>query len=398
MQASINHRLVQSLKPDPEKPYEVRDVKLNGFMVRVQPSGVMSYICQYARGKRVTLGRVGVLTPTAARNQAIDVLAAVGRGEDPRPKKINVDEIETLGEFLEKEYIPWFKANRKPPYINLNNLSSFDIYHSKKLEEISIKLIDRWSTKQRNKGNKETTIKRYINSIKAVLSKAVEWGYIEVHPLQGMKNIKTDDVSRTRFLSDKEASRLYKLLDKREERLRKERDTANEWRRSRDYELLPDLRKLPFADYLKPIVMIARNTGMRKGEILSLKWTDVNFKSNIVTVRGEIAKSKRTRHIPMNSVAMDVFKKWYDQSDDDELFTITTFKTAWNALIIDSKIKDFTFHDLRHDFASRLVMSGVDLKTIQELLGHADLTMTLRYSHLAPSHKVAAVERLISDG
>jgi len=149
--------------------------------------------------------------------------------------------------------------------------------------------------------------------------------------------------------------------------------------------------------YLKPIVMIARNTGMRKGEILALKWPDVDFKSNVVTVRGVTAKSKRTRHLPLNSVAIDVFKKWYDQTEDDDLFPIASFKTAWNAVIKDAKIKDFTFHDLRHDFASRLVMSGVDLKTIQELLGHADLTMTLRYSHLAPSHKVSAVERLVGN-
>jgi site-specific recombinase XerD len=71
-------------------------------------------------------------------------------------------------------------------------------------------------------------------------------------------------------------------------------------------------------------------------------------------------------------------------------------KRSFHTALRRSDIKDFTFHDLRHTFASHLVMAGVDLTTVKELLGHKTLTMTLRYAHLAPSHKVKAVDILNS--
>jgi integrase len=92
---------------------------------------------------------------------------------------------------------------------------------------------------------------------------------------------------------------------------------------------------------------------------------------------------------------MAVLRQWKQQHPEGRLFAVKKLDTAWENLIERAGIEDFRFHDCRHDFASRLVMAGVDLNTVRELLGHGDIKMTLRYAHLAPEHKAAAVAVLV---
>lgn len=137
---------------------------------------------------------------------------------------------------------------------------------------------------------------------------------------------------------------------------------------------------------------------MRKGEILSLNWNDINLENKVLTVDFQNAKSGNTRHIPLNTQAFNVLSDWQKLSGnigyvfkDSNQQRILDFRYDWAALLEDASITDFRFHDLRHHFASKLVMASVDLNTVRELLGHSDLKMTLRYAHLAPEHKAAAV-------
>ena len=122
----------------------------------------------------------------------------------------------------------------------------------------------------------------------------------------------------------------------------------------------------------------------------------------MLTIEGTYAKSGKTRHIPLNSEALDVLKSWRQQTDSVNLVfpnkngaPFDNVKKAWTGILSEAKITNFRWHDMRHHFASRLVMADVDLNTVRELLGHADMTMTLRYAHLAPEHKANAVEKLV---
>ena len=151
------------------------------------------------------------------------------------------------------------------------------------------------------------------------------------------------------------------------------------------------------------MIIISINTGLRYGELSSLSWGNTHLgDAPVVTVEAAHAKSRKERHIPLNNAAKTTLKKWKDQKPRTSGLVfqlpgggrVKSVRTAWNKVVKDAKITDFRWHDLRHHFASKLVMAGVDLNTVRELLGHSSLQMTLRYAHLAPEHKAAAVELL----
>jgi integrase len=124
-----------------------------------------------------------------------------------------------------------------------------------------------------------------------------------------------------------------------------------------------------------------------------------------MTVRGEDAKTGQTRYVPLNSEAATVAAVWrpatceaeaYVFPSSEEMTPLAYIRKAWTGVLVAALVKAFRFHDLRHTFASNLVMADVDLNTVRELLGHKSIAMTLRYAHLAPEHKAAAVELLVA--
>ncbi|MBS3928559.1 MAG: tyrosine-type recombinase/integrase [Sphingomonadales bacterium] len=402
MRAALTQMTIDKL-PVPASKVEHRDTRLKGLVLRVMPSGVKSWYCEYARGKRVFLGRADVLGVTEARECARVILADVYRGIDPTEARKPKAVMPTYGTYLDGDYAAWAKSSQKAHAQNLNRLkTAFKSLLDQPLDKITALDVERWRAKQVERGLSNQTINRDIASIKASFNRAVDWGILTINPLAKVKKARVDDCLKVRYLSEAEEARLRAVIEERDERRRAERVSANRWRAERGYVLLPSLRDPVFTDHVKPLILLSINTGCRRGELFDLTWSNVNFDRRILTVTGATAKSRRTRHIPLNREATSVLLNWRAQSEDTSGLVFVNEQgerfdranSSWRRLLKAAQITDFRWHDMRHHFASRLAMGGVDLNTIRELLGHSDYTMTLRYAHLAPEFKLKAVEVL----
>jgi len=342
---------------------------------------------------------VSTLRVAEAREAARAALADSALGNDPLVSKRKAI---AWRQFLNEKYEPWVTEHRKSGAATVARLrASFAEFNGTSLSDLSAFAIERWRTKRIKAGLKQVTVNRDLAALRSALTTARSWGLLSSHPMASVKMAKVDAIGHVRFLSEDEAARLQGALDARDELLKAKRASANEWRRARGYPEWPDHGVYP--DHLTPLVTLARHTGCRRGELFALRWRDVDLAGATITVKGDTAKSGQTRVIPLNSDAVGVLRAWRPTEAkgaalvfaNAEGGALTDVKTAFLRVLKAARIEGFRFHDLRHDFASRLVQGGVDLNTVRELLGHADLKMTLRYAHLAPEHKAAAVAVLV---
>jgi integrase len=224
------------------------------------------------------------------------------------------------------------------------------------LSEVTSQLIETWRAERSEKVS-HGTVNRELECLKTLFAKAVEWGKLSDSPARGVRKFRLNN-QRKRFISQAE---FEKLLSK-------------------------------CSDNLKPIVLVARHTGMRRGEILGLTWLDVDLRNRVIYVRD--SKNGEAREVPMNATVRTTLRSLPRQIGADRVFSISHVQKSFARACKAAGIEDFTFHDLRHTFASHLVMSGIDLNTVRDLLGHKSLTMTLRYAHLSPAHRSEAVQVL----
>jgi integrase len=406
MRAKISRELLRDTKPK-SQAFDIQDTELRGFAARVSPTGKITYCIRYTgtggQQARKSLGRAFPATSVSdAREAARMLLGKIANGEDPaattRQKRRATL---TLTEFIDERYRDWLATNTQTADATEKRIrAAFKEELSRPMVEFTAWIIEKWRTARLKAGKAPATINRDLAALGSLFSRALEWSLIDAHPLATVKQLQEPD-GRVRWLSDDEEDRLRAALDAREARERTARANANAWRATRRYELMPVLDQAAYVDHLQPMVLLSLNTGLRQGETFKLRWDAVDLDRAVLTVRGATAKSRKVRHIPLNDEALAALTQWRKQTPGEFVFPgragshVTEIKTAWANLLDQAKVTDFTWHDMRHHFASKLAMAGVALNDIRELLGHADLTMTIRYAHLAPAHKALAVAKLM---
>lgn len=403
---TLNTRTIDRLAPA-KQAYEVRDRRNRGFLIRVQPTGVKTWYCEYRRGQRVRIGRADLISPADARAEAVRLLLLAQSGEDPAAGRRMARKVESFRDFLDEHYEPWVQQHHSSAEQTIARLrSTLATFLDMPLNKISHADVERWRTNRLRSGAKPATVDRDYTTLRGALSRAVEWGLLATHPLARMKMLNADDEGPPRYLTPDEEGRLLAALDAREAKLRDDRRNGNAWRAARHQAPLPDLSAFPFADRLKPLVLLAMHTGLRRGELFKLAWADIDMANEMLSVRAAKAKSGKLRHVFLNAEAMAVLRGWQRMAPDPDGLVfpgeggamLNNVKRSWASVLETAGIKGFRWHDMRHHFASKLVMAGVDLNTVRELLGHGSYAMTLRYAHLAPNHKRAAVARLCNQG
>ena len=222
---------------------------------------------------------------------------------------------------------------------------------------------------------KTRTVNTEVKTLRTMFNFGIEWNLVRENPTKGVRMLKEVDMAQPRFLSEEECQTLIAACD----------------------------------EVLRPIVITLLNTGMRRGELMHLEWPDVDFDRAMIHIRSKPQwkwhPKTTNRDIPLNETAFRLLRELHGKRRKDtklvfpdeagrpyqrnrlRMMLISTAKRAG--------LKDVTkLHSLRHTFASHLVMGGVDLPSVQRLMGHADIETTMIYSHLAPDHLQGAIEKL----
>jgi len=267
------------------------------------------------------------------------------------------------------EFEKWALSNKRPRTYRtytqcLNHLARS--FNGKQLSEIHPFGIEKHK-RDRAEAGARVRANREVAVLKMLFNRAKEWNLFDGdNPVSGVVFFE-EPQQRLRYLEPEEEARLVNAAP----------------------------------EPLRSLIVLGINTGLRlRAEALTLRWDDVDLKRGLLTVQAAYAKSGQTRTIPLNTAARSALEQLSRLQTSDYVFAKSDgnpykcIGKSFKKLAQQVGLHDVTPHVLRHTFASRLAMAGIDVRTIQELGGWGELSMVERYSHLSPNHKAQAVERI----
>jgi len=280
--------------------------------------------------------------------------------EKQKSKKIKFEEF--ADKYLEKYSKVENKSWKKSDWVYIQSLKRYFLGYS--LSKITHDAILGFRAKKKSEGTKDGGINRILACLKSMFNRAIEWNdFNGINPMKLVNKLQ-EPPGRIRFLEEDELNRLVKCCE----------------------------------ENFKSYVLIAFHTGLRLSEQLRLKWNDVDFKNNFITIHR--TKSGKMRTLHMNDDMIKIFNSIPKQEESPFIFcdkdgrSNVNVRGAFDRAKTKAKITDFHWHDIRHTTASHLAMKGIDLYSIKDHLGHSTLLMTERYAHLSKTHKENVVSVL----
>jgi len=273
-----------------------------------------------------------------------------------------------FSEFVDNEYLPIHARGMK----NESNIKGI----CKKLKvrfggyclhEITSKMIEIYK-KERLESVAHNTINNELNTLSGIFTKAVEWGKAQHNPVHKIKRFRITERRR--------------ILERQEQ-----------------HALIISAGKEDKASHLQALIIFDVNTGLRKEELLSLKWSDIDYENQVLQVRAETAKYSKSRYVDLNKHALAVLHFLPRRGEyifcDSKGRRFKNFRRSFDSAVKRAGLEDVVIHDLRRTFGSNCVMAGVSLATVQAWMGHASINTTIKhYGHLVKSFRKEEIKKI----
>lgn len=311
------------------------------------------------------------------------------------PLALNKKKSFELVEFIKSEYLVWSK-NSKSHQEHIDTARSMRrfvefIGNELALENIGERHIEKYKEWRKNRSFQTSYVQKSVSNrtinldirlIKQCFAKAEKWGFVDKNPVADVSFL-PESKGRTRFFSLAEIELLHKASN----------------------------------PYIERLFIFGINTGMRMSEMLHIRFSDIDFENNLIHIcnrKSFSTKSRKNRSVPISPSLQKVLPGYMEtyihyqsmkelprsEFQKEYLFCledgqpIQCFRKAFNSLLKRANLSDANIHTMRHTYASHLVMSGVSLRIVKDLLGHANISTTMIYSHLSPEHIQNAVLKL----